>query len=86
MASSGKAANNLFLNVARGGREKTAKYRAWEKQTDALNHSGIVKLQGEVVAIYTFGRPGRRLRDIANLEKAQDDTLIRWERRTMMAR
>lgn len=71
MASSGKAANNLFLNVARGGREKTAKYRAWEKQTDALNHSGIVKLQGEVVA---------------NLEKAQDDTLIRWERRTMIAR
>lgn len=27
--------NNLFLNVSRGGRVKTAKYRAWEKAADA---------------------------------------------------
>ncbi|PDS65112.1 hypothetical protein CO653_13015 [Rhizobium anhuiense] len=43
--------NNLFLNVKRGGRVKTAKYRAWEKQADAAMPSGIVKLQGEVLAV-----------------------------------
>lgn len=70
--------NNLFLNVARGGRVKTANYRAWEKQADAVKPSGIVKLQGEVIAVYTFGRPDRRRRDISNLEKAVGDTLTRW--------
>ncbi|ANL71908.1 endodeoxyribonuclease RusA-like protein [Rhizobium phaseoli] len=70
--------NHLFMNVPRGGRVKTAKYRAWEKQADAAMPSGIVKLQGEVIAVYTFGRPDRRRRDVANLEKAVSDTLVRW--------
>lgn len=39
--------------------------------------SGIVKLQGEVIAVYTFGRPDKRRRDVANLEKAVGDTLVR---------
>lgn len=70
--------NNLFLNVSRGGRVKTAKYRAWEKEADAHKPAGIVKLRGDVVAVYTFGRPDRRRRDVANLEKAVGDTLTRW--------
>jgi len=70
--------NNLFLNVSRGGRVKTAKYRAWEKAADAVMPSGIVKLQGEVIAVYTYGRPDKRRRDVANLEKAASDTLTRW--------
>lgn len=43
--------NNLFLNIKRGGRLKTAKYRAWEKQADAATRSGIAKLQAEVLAV-----------------------------------
>lgn len=70
--------NNLFLNVSRGGRVKSAKYRAWEKEADAAKPSGIVKLRGDVVAVYTFGRPDKRRRDVANLEKATSDTLTRW--------
>lgn len=35
-------------------------------------------LQGDVIAVYTFGRPDRRRRDVANLEKAPSDTLTRW--------
>jgi crossover junction endodeoxyribonuclease RusA len=70
--------NNLFLNVARGGRVKTAKYRAWEKEADAVMPSGIVRLNGEVIALYTLGRPDRRRRDVANCEKAISDTLTRW--------
>lgn len=70
--------NNLFMNVSRGGRIKTAKYRAWEKQADAAIPSGIVKLQGDVIAVYVLGRPDRRRRDIANTEKAVGDTLVRW--------
>ena len=70
--------NNLFLNVSRGGRVKTAKYRAWEKQADAAMPSGIVRLQGEVLAVYTLGRPDKRRRDVANCEKAISDTLTRW--------
>jgi crossover junction endodeoxyribonuclease RusA len=67
--------NNLFLNVARGGRVKTAKYRAWEKDVDAKMPPGIVKLQGDVIAVYTYGRPDRRRRDVANLEKAASDPM-----------
>ena len=70
--------NNLFLNVSRGGRVKTAKYRAWEKQADAAKPAGIVRLSGEVIAVYTYGRPDKRRRDVANLEKAIGDTLTRW--------
>ncbi len=35
--------NNLLLNVARGGRVKTAKDRAWEKEADACKPSGSVR-------------------------------------------
>jgi hypothetical protein len=31
--------------------------RAWEKQADTVKPAGIVKLQGEVIAVYTFGPP-----------------------------
>lgn len=37
-----------------------------------------MKLHGDVVAVYTFGRPDKRRRDVANLEKAVGDTLTRW--------
>jgi crossover junction endodeoxyribonuclease RusA len=70
--------NNLFMNVARGGRIKTAKYRTWEKEADAFRPSGIVRLNGDVIACYTFGRPDKRRRDVANLEKSVGDTLVRW--------
>ncbi|WP_413711757.1 hypothetical protein [Rhizobium sp. Rhizsp82] len=61
--------NSLFMNVARGGRIKTAKYRTWEKEADAFRPSGIIRLNGDVVACYTFGRPDKRRRDVANLER-----------------
>lgn len=69
--------NNLFLNVKRG-RVKTPKYRQWEALADLQKPAGIVRLNGDVVAVYTFGRPDRRRRDVANLEKAVGDTLTRW--------
>jgi crossover junction endodeoxyribonuclease RusA len=37
-----------------------------------------VRLNGDVVAVYTFGRPDKRRRDVANLEKAASDTMTRW--------
>ncbi len=35
-------------------------------------------MNGEVIAVYTFGRPDNRRRGVANLEKAASDTLTRW--------
>ena len=66
------------MNVARGGRIKTTKYRTWEKEADAFRPSGIVRLNGDVIACHTFGRPDKRRRDVANLEKTVGDTLTRW--------
>lgn len=71
--------NNLFLNVKRGGRVKTAKYRSWEKLADAGKPNGIVTLRGDVIAVYTYGRPDRRRRDVENCSKAVSDTLTRWK-------
>jgi hypothetical protein len=68
----------LSLNVARGGRVKSSGYRAWEKAADTCKLGDIVKLRGEVVAVYIFGLPDRRRRDAANLEKAPRDTMSRW--------
>ncbi|TBG37131.1 RusA family crossover junction endodeoxyribonuclease [Rhizobium leguminosarum] len=70
--------NNLFLNVTRGGRVKTAKYRSWEKEADAMKPEDIVSLQGDVVAVYVLGRPDKRRRDCENCSKAISDTLTRW--------
>ncbi|WP_206105886.1 RusA family crossover junction endodeoxyribonuclease [Rhizobium laguerreae] len=49
-----------------------------EKDADVKTPAGIAQLKGDVVAIYTFGRPDNRRRDVANLEKAIGDTLTRW--------
>jgi Holliday junction resolvase RusA-like endonuclease len=36
------------------------------------------QLVGDVRAIYAYGKPDNRRRDVANLEKGVSDTLQRW--------
>ncbi len=70
--------NSIWRNFGGKRTIKSKAYRDWEKAVDAVKPSGIVKLQGNVIAVYTYGRPDRRRRDVANLEKAPSDTLTRW--------
>lgn len=70
--------NNLYLNVARGGRVKAPAYRQWERKADAHRPASIEQLQGELCAVYRMGRPSRRRMDLANREKAATDLLVRW--------
>jgi crossover junction endodeoxyribonuclease RusA len=69
-------ANNLFDNVPRRGRVKSAGYRAW------LTEAGwLIKMQkpepvrGSYRLTIIATRPDRRARDLGNLEKAVSDLL-----------
>lgn len=70
--------NAIWRNFGGKRTIKSKQYREWEKAVDAIKPSGIVKLQGNVIAHYVFGRPDKRRRDVANLEKAPSDTMTRW--------
>lgn len=71
-------ANNLFINV-RGGRVKSPGYREWVK---AVGPYALLKprfeLQGDVVAVYAYGKPSNRRMDVCNREKGVSDILQAW--------
>ena len=69
--------NNLYANRgARGGRYKTAAYKAWEQLAGVAIKDG--HRQG--IVIYSLAvalrRPDRRARDLGNYEKALSDLLV----------
>jgi crossover junction endodeoxyribonuclease RusA len=66
--------NGLYSGKAR--RFKSPKYKEWLKLAGLQN-----KREGEIVlppyaVTYTFKRPDKRKRDVANLEKAVSDFLV----------
>ncbi len=55
-------------------RFKSKRYEAWIEL--AIKHlNGVPVVRGKVKALYEFGRPDKRKRDVANYEKAVSDLL-----------
>jgi len=70
-------ANNIFINVKRGGRVKTPEYRAWITEAGhMLNLQKPIQVKGPAKVLITAVRPDKRRRDIANLEKPILDLLV----------
>ena len=74
--------NGLYRNTKdRGGRAKTAKYKAWQFDAGASlaiqrrSHVGG-RVAGPVHLAFVFGRPDKRKRDLDNLLKAPIDLLV----------
>ena len=67
--------NSLYsTNWLTKKRFKSKRYEAWiEWATMHLN--GVPVVRGKVKALYEFGRPDNRKRDVANYEKAVSDLL-----------
>ena len=71
--------NSLYsTNWKTKKRFKSERYETWIKC--AINQipggiAGTPLLQGKMIAIYEFGRPDKRRRDVANYEKAVSDLL-----------
>lgn len=71
--------NGLYADRP-GGRRKTKKYKAWIEeagwmiQTQADRHH---RHTGKVTLLLQVRRPDNRRRDLANLEKATSDLLVR---------
>jgi crossover junction endodeoxyribonuclease RusA len=71
------SANNLFINVKRGGRIKSPEYRAWITEAGhLLNLQKPKPITGRAKVLITAVRPDKRKRDIANLEKPILDLLV----------
>lgn len=57
-------------------RFKSQTYKLWtESATMYVALAGYPKVRGKVKALYEFGRPDKRRRDVANYEKAVSDLL-----------
>lgn len=70
---------NQLYRAVRGRSIKSKAYRDWEKLVDGFAYLVPRKtLQKPVQAVYAFGRPDNRRRDLGNLEKATSDLLQRW--------
>ena len=68
--------NNLFFNMASGGRKITEKYRAWKNEAaQMVRAQGVRRVPGRVFLSYTF-EDGATKADIGNLEKAATDMLV----------
>lgn len=69
--------NNLFLNVRRGGRIKSPRYRAWIEEAGLLlNSQHVPPHDGNVFITYRVNRPDNRRRDLSNCVKAVEDLLV----------
>ena len=76
-----------FTNALGPGRVKTARYRAWIQEAlltaqvqiarTMPSVHGVVPMTFDVRADYQFGKPDKRRADVANLEKAVSDLLVR---------
>lgn len=74
--------NNLFSNYTRGGKQMrvpTKGYVAWQREADAalMQQKPLPAFDSPVAVTITLGRPDRRRRDIANLEKAPTDQIVK---------
>lgn len=69
--------NNLFLNVRRGGRIKTPRYREWIEEAGwLLKQQKVPLVPGHVYITYRVNRPDKRKHDLDNLLKAPTDLLV----------
>ena len=74
--------NNLFFNLPKGGRAKTAKYKAWRKDAEQYLECQIRAIKFSdpfpvsVCIKYLLGEVGCAIRDCGNCEKALTDALV----------
>lgn len=70
--------NGLYAGKSR--RYKSKKYVAWIKQAgwQLMAQRPLPQIKGKVIIHMKFGRPDRRKRDVANLEKATSDLLVAY--------
>lgn len=70
------AANNLFINLKRGGRAKSARYSAWCTEAGwEARRQRAGKVAGPYALYITASRPDARRRDLDNLAKPISDAL-----------
>ena len=71
--------NNLYLNVYRKGRIISPAYRVWQNETIPSVGKGMPDkpIEDKFGIQYYIMRPDRRKRDIANMEKALTDSLVK---------
>jgi len=68
--------NHLYANIARG-RAKTRKYLDWITEAAIeLNQQHVPEITPPYKVEYAVGRPDKRKRDVANMEKALSDLLV----------
>lgn len=71
--------NTLYKNVARNGRTKTQRYIDWIAEAGiTLAQQHPKPMQPPYQVDYAIGRPNKRKRDVANLEKALSDLLVKY--------
>lgn len=57
---------------------KSKEYVAWEKLAGSyMLLKPRLELQGDVVAVYRYGKPSNRKMDVANREKGVSDLLVK---------
>lgn len=67
--------NSLYPGKVR--RHKSRKYEAWIMEAKrALTQQHFTQFDRPVQVHYKFGKPDKRQRDLANLEKAPSDLLV----------
>ncbi len=72
--------NALYSTNKRTHRRfKSKRYEAWEEGADAwlLEQSPLPRIKGAFNAVFSFGRPDKRKRDVTNLIKAPEDLLVK---------
>jgi Holliday junction resolvase RusA-like endonuclease len=70
--------NNLFINLKRGGRTESPKYRAWKKEVSPILESvpAVKSYPVQLTLAVRVGKGWRSNSDIANREKAATDALV----------
>jgi crossover junction endodeoxyribonuclease RusA len=76
--------NHLYPTGRHGRRHKSSEYKAWIKAAEAQFYEQfpswlvppVPTIKGKVDVQMFFGRPDKRRRDLANLEKAVSDFLV----------
>lgn len=76
--------NHLYPTGKHGKRFKSAEYKRWTKVAEAMFYEQhphflvepVPTIKGKVGVHMIFGRPDKRKRDLANLEKAVSDFLV----------
>ncbi len=69
--------NALYRNVTGRGRAKTRRYLDWITEASiSLNQQHVPEIAPPYSIDYAVGRPDKRKRDVANLEKALSDLLV----------